>query len=115
MKNILLVIIVSVCLSCHHNDYIREKEALIVLYNTTNGDNWKNNTNWCSDQPLKTWHGIKTNDEGFVSELYLNSNQLSGTIPDEIGHLVHLTSLWLFSNRLSGHIPQGIGQLTHLE
>jgi hypothetical protein len=28
------------------------REALIELYNATDGDNWKNNTNWCSDKPL---------------------------------------------------------------
>ena len=34
-----------------------EREALIALYNATDGDNWENNTNWCSDKPLNEWYG----------------------------------------------------------
>lgn len=30
-----------------------EREALIALYNATDGDNWENNTNWCSDRTIK--------------------------------------------------------------
>ena len=37
-----------------------DREALIDFYKATNGDNWKNNENWCSDKPLKEWYGIKT-------------------------------------------------------
>ena len=35
-----------------------EREALIALYKATNGDNWTNNTNWCSDKPVSEWYGI---------------------------------------------------------
>ena len=31
-----------------------EREALIALYNATDGENWDNNTNWLTDEPLTT-------------------------------------------------------------
>ena len=36
-------------------------------------------TNWLSDLPMGSWHGVNTDDQGRVTELYLPENQLSGT------------------------------------
>ena len=49
-----------------------------------------------------------------TTELYLFSNQLSGTIPSEIGNLTNLTSLYLNNNQFTGSIPSAIGNLTNL-
>ena len=46
--------------------------------------------------------------------LYLSINDLTGSIPSEIGNLTNLTSLWLNSNDLTGSIPSEIGNLTNL-
>ena len=46
--------------------------------------------------------------------LYLNNNQLTGPIPPEIGNLTNLTHLYLQSNSLTGSIPPEIGNLTNL-
>lgn len=35
-----------------------EREALIEFYKATGGDNWGNNTNWCSEKPVGEWLGI---------------------------------------------------------
>ena len=32
-----------------------EREALIEFYKATGGDNWGNNTNWCSEKPVGEW------------------------------------------------------------
>jgi len=45
---------------------------------------------------------------------YLNSNNLDGTIPSEIGLLLLLTQLDLDTNDLSGSIPSEIGELSSL-
>ena len=86
----------------------KEREALIALYYATNGDQWKNNTNWCSDKPLNEWYGV-SGSNGHVESLLLSENKLSGSIPMEIGSLQNLTYLNLTQNELSGNIPSSIG------
>jgi len=46
--------------------------------------------------------------------LYLWGNQLSGSIPSELGNLTNLTELYLDGNQLSGEIPSELGDLTNL-
>ncbi len=47
--------------------------------------------------------------------LHLFSNQLSGSIPPELGNLSALESLYLHSNQLSGSIPAELGNLSSLQ
>ena len=56
-----------------------EREALIALYKATDGDNWTNNTNWCSDKPISEWYGIIAN-EGLVQCINLDNNNLGTDI-----------------------------------
>ena len=72
-----------------------DRDALVALYNATDGANWTDNTNWLSDEPLGDWHGVTTDDQGRVTELDFRGNQLSGTIPPELGNLSSLTELSL--------------------
>ena len=93
-----------------------DRAALIALYNATDGDNWKDNTNWLSNKPLKEWSGVRINGQGRVDMLVLHENFLSGAIPPELGNLSHLQALSLYSNReLSGSIPPELGNLSNLE
>ena len=50
-----------------------------------------------------------------LEELSLSGNQLSGAIPPELGDLANLDHLWLQHNQLTGAIPPELGQLTRLE
>jgi hypothetical protein len=47
--------------------------------------------------------------------LRLNNNQLTVSIPSEIGNLTNLIGLYLTDNELTGSIPPEIGNLTNLE
>ncbi len=77
--------------------------ALVAFYNATNGDNWTYNTNWLvPGQAISTWHGVFTNAGGEVTSLVLIDNNLTGTIPPEIGNLESLWGLNLTNNDLSG-------------
>ncbi len=91
-----------------------DRNALTALYNTLDGPNWHDNTNWLSDTPLEDWFGISTDAEGRVTALNLGDNNLSGTIPNELGYLVYLEGLALDGNQLSGEIPPEIGRLVNL-
>ena len=92
-----------------------EMDALEVLYQDTDGDNWTNNRNWLSNAPLDSWHGVTTDRNGRVVELDLSENELNGTIPSELGSLTNLEGLKLSQNQLRGVIPPELGSLTNLE
>jgi len=50
-----------------------------------------------------------------TDSLDLSNNQLTGSIPPEIGNLTNLTWLWLNDNQLTGSIPPEIENLTNLD
>ena len=94
----------------------QEREILAALYRATNGDSWASSANWLSDEPLGTWHGVTTGDDGRVTMLRLAANSLSGSLPPELGGLAKLEFLELATNlRLSGSIPRELGSLANLE
>ena len=92
-----------------------DRAALAALYNATNGSSWQDDTNWLSNRPLGDWHGVSTDADGRVADLRLDGNQLSGSIPSELGNLAYLQELWLHDNQLSGSIPSELGNLDNLE
>ena len=94
-------------------DLESDKQALIALYNATDGPNWNVNHGWLSDEPLDTWFGVIVSD-GRVRQLVLNTNQLSGSIPAELGNLTHLALVTLADNQLTGPVPSELGNLTDL-
>jgi hypothetical protein len=103
----------------------QEREALIALYNSTNGDNWTDNSGW-KTPPLhtdgfalpgteNTWYGI-TCDSGnaAVQRIQMYGQNMDGTIPPELENLANLTYVFLSNNRLSGSIPSEMGNLENL-
>ena len=92
-----------------------DRDALVALYNATDGDDWRDNTNWLSDAPLGRWHGVTTNSDGRVIKVVLPRNDLSGELPEDLGILRRLTHLVLWDNDLSGEIPEALGDLSELE
>ena len=95
--------------------YIPHRDALIALYNATDGDNWSNNDNWLSSKPIGEWYGVTANERGRVTKLDLTENGLHGTLPSDLGNLTNLTTLYLSHNSLIGSIPPDLGNLTSLE
>lgn len=93
-----------------------ERAALVAIYKATDGTNWTNNTNWCSDKPLSEWIGIsyRPGPVGHVKGLLLGTNELTGTLPIELGNLKHLVTLYLAGNKFTGGLPSSIGNLTQL-
>ncbi len=91
-----------------------DREALVALYNATGGANWTNKTNWLTNMHIGQWHGVTTDVNGHVTSLSIGGNQLSGTIPTQLGDLTNLTELRLDGNQLSGEIPAELGSFANL-
>ncbi|WP_435413615.1 T9SS type A sorting domain-containing protein, partial [Psychroserpens mesophilus] len=99
-----------------------ERDALIALYNATDGANWYNTIgtsliieNWNTSAHVDTWTGVETFGHKVVY-LNLNFSNLNGQLPDEIGDLIHLRELRVSANPdLTGPIPSSIGNLSELQ
>lgn len=88
--------------------------ALVSIYNSLDGPNWTDNTNWLTpDSSITTWSHV-TVSGGRVTQLNLNNNNISGTIPPEIGNLSALGSLAMDGAGLTGTLPPQLGNLLSL-
>mmetsp|Transcript_3465 Transcript_3465/g.4263 ORF Transcript_3465/g.4263 Transcript_3465/m.4263 type:complete len:404 (+) Transcript_3465:144-1355(+) len=103
-----------------------ERFTLLVFYYSTRtaADPWKNEANWLTKGvSICLWRGIdcerlESDDEDTIEvvvHIDLSSNNLSGTISDEISKLSSLKTLRLSDNRLEGNVPASLGELKHLE
>jgi hypothetical protein len=81
-----------------------EREALIALYKSTDGDSWFQNYGWLGPPGTEgRWYGV-TVQYNRVQLLHLSNNNLVGSIPPELGNLGGM-EINLSNNRLSGPIP----------
>jgi len=91
-----------------------ERQALIDLYNYTNGSNWDNNSGWLGAPGTEeSWYGVTCSGD-HVFEINLEENNLTGTLPISIGNFAYLQFLNLGGNLITGIIPPQIGLLTNL-
>jgi len=74
-----------------------ECNALVALYNNTNGANWTLNTGWLQTDTPCAWYGVHCSG-GNVIALMLPRNNLSGAIPSELRALTKLQRLDLYGN-----------------
>ena len=96
------------------DDAASDRRALEAVYDATGGPHWSNRRNWQTDAPLNDWHGVTTNADGRVVELYLAENGLTGLIPPALGNLTALRVLYLGGNDLAGPIPPELARLENL-
>lgn len=100
-----------------------DRARLILLYNSTNGDTWNDNSGW-KTPPLHTdgfalpgtegsWFGV-TASAGTVTEIHLYSNNLTGGLIPQLGDMANLQLLYLSSNNLTGAIPVELAGATNL-
>jgi Leucine-rich repeat (LRR) protein len=107
-----------------------ERFVLVTLFYHFNGPRWSYNLNFLSAQDHCKWFsifetptsgktilkGVRCNDDGFVTSLKLDQNNLVGiSIPDEIKSLVHLDTLHMYFNTIGGEIPSAFRGMKKLE
>ena len=105
---------------------LEDWQALQTLYTSTGGASWTNHTGWeqvdavlnpsgpSASCDLGTMYGIVLDANNRVVEINLDNNNLTGSLPEEIGDLTNLTSLNLDNNNLTGSIPPSFANLINL-
>ncbi|KAL7501738.1 hypothetical protein ACHAWX_000331, partial [Stephanocyclus meneghinianus] len=89
---------------------LQQRYVLALLFYSFSEDNY---LGWLSDNTECEWSGVACN-YGNVIKLEIGGNELTGTIPPEIGRLEHLEFLDMSYNSLSGTLPPELGNLTNL-
>lgn len=95
-----------------------QRYALATFFFATEGDNWNENEGWLTDLPECEWLSPSDCYNGVVIGLSLDSNNLGGTLPKELGILIHLEEIMLDAGtgtRISGKLPQFLASCTRLK
>jgi Leucine-rich repeat (LRR) protein len=108
-STLLLIFMVSLLMKAEVS--ISEKNALVKLYNSTNGQNWT--SKWNLNSPVSSWYGVVLVEDKVIS-IQLPGNNLVGFLPSEISDLVNLKTLNLYKNSISGTLPNSIGDMKSL-
>lgn len=91
----------------------QEKQALLKIYEATDGPNWNNTSKkWLASTPVCDWYGVRVIDNKVV-HLSLANNNLKNGIPEELSDLIHLQSLTLGRNSITS-LPNSLGELNNL-
>jgi len=84
-------------------DHELEERDLQNIYNEAGGDYWYNNTGWTTESDHCNWFGITCNEEGYVIEFILPSNNVTGEFPAiSLSSFYKLQRLVLDNNELHG-------------
>jgi hypothetical protein len=90
-----------------------ECQALIALYNSTNGASWINHTDWLVTNTPCNWFGVACLNN-HVYLLALSGNQLRGGLPPQIGDFPEMLGIYMADNQLGGSIPTQLSNLPKL-
>lgn len=88
-----------------------QTQALKDLYQSTQGSEWNNNTNWLSNKPFEQWYGLNQETAGldYVQTMDLFNNNLKGTLPESFVEIMNSASFINISqNALTGPIPDAV-------
>ena len=89
-----------------------DKDALIALFNATDGDTWDTSNSWLGRGAIGGWQGVTTAGGRVIG---LELSYLVGELPPELGNLTSLQSLNILYSQLDGGIPPELGNLAGLK
>lgn len=111
MRLILLLTFFSNFLLAQNSISAAEKNALISIYQSTNGEHWSQT--WDLTKSPQYWYGIKIKNNS-VSEINLRGNALSGNFPANLSVFSNLKVLDLSNNNLAGNVSPSLSSLSQL-
>ena len=109
----------------YEEEILLQRFVMATLYFSTGGSEWLQNDLWLSDVNECLWYTSTNtrppcNEAGLLTNLELDLNDLSGTIPSELALLsdnlrrIDFTRVGVGPS-LSGSMPSALGMLTRLE
>lgn len=101
---------------------IAERQALIDFYEATQGDQWRNNSNWKNEDgefsppgTEHTWYGVVLGPEGtHVQNIQMGRNNTAGVVPESFSNLQKLKSFLMIDGHLAA-FPSALLELPELE
>lgn len=96
---------------------LQEKLALIEfqqIASTTNSSDWDNLWDHSTDQCSGKWSGVRCNNAGYITHLYLGKKHVNGRLFDKFFYFRDLEELWLGENNITNNLPASIGSLDKL-
>ena len=105
------------CFVVHCQVPLAQRNALISLYDATDGSNWNNNNGWNTASDPCTWFGVGCDIMlNNVISIFLESNNLVGTLPNTVFPALNtLESLYLANNQITGTLPDSWSTFSNLE
>ncbi len=91
-----------------------DREALLAIFEATNGEEWDQSGTWATARSLDNWGGVTLDENGRVVRLifgYSTADRMTGVLPAELGNLQELRRLEIGG---SGPIPPELGSLQNL-
>ena len=83
----------------------QERNVLLDLYTSTNGQQWYESGGWNSSNSHCSWYGITCYNNSYVRTIVLAYNNLDGVLPSNLWRIRNLLSLCTPGNpRLRGRI-----------
>ena len=106
----------------YDDEALIQRFALATFYHATDGPSWTDSGRWLRYTDDCTWFN-QPDDLFFTGStcvnrkrtgLFLQNNNLGGSLPPEVGLLTNLENLALNNNQIGGQIPSEVGLLTNL-
>lgn len=97
------------------SDRLHDSLALVALYHSMQGEQWKEQWNWLTDKPMDSWTGVIVENGRVVSVALPRKNcDVNSYIAPEVKYLTALRQFSVAYSQVGGTIPNEIGRCISL-